>query len=429
MSPTVWRVPDVKDLRRLRHAWPVLAVPAAVAVCALWAALLTRSGAELHIGAAPLVGRWDVRLTPLVLLPVVAGALLLAVAPPLAETARWRVLLFLTTVGAVLWSVALALADGTPGLVDPLSSRDEYLFEVPQVRAGFLPGFVERINTYGGPGAWTTHVAGHPPGALLIFAGLARIGLGGPGPAAALCVLAGASAGAAVLVAVRAVADERTARRAAPYLVLFPGAVWVAVSADALFLGVTAWGIAALVTGRSLFGGLLMGAGLALTYGALPLGALALAALVRRRNPRGLLVAGAGVMVVLGGLALAGFRWDEGLAETLVRVEAGAGGERPAVYFAVANIAAFGLAVGPACLAGLMALRRADPLWWLVGPVLLALVVADLSGASKGEVERIWLPYAPWLLLAAARLPPGRGWLLAQAVTALTVQVVLDSKW
>ena len=422
-------MPDVTEQRRLRQAWPVLAVPVAVAACALWGVLLTRSGAELHIGAAPLVGRWDIRLTPLVLIPVAVGALLLAVAPPLAATARWRVLLLLTTVGAALWSVALALADGTSGLLDPLSSRDEYLFEVPRVRAGFLSGFVERINTYGGPGAWTTHVAGHPPGALLVFAALARIGLGGPGPAAALCVLAGASAGAAVLVAVRAIADERTARRAAPFLVLFPGAVWVAVSADALFLGVTAWGIAALVTGRALLGGLLMGAGLALTYGALPLGALALAALVRRRDLRGLLVAGAGVLVVLGGLALAGFRWDEGLAETLVRVEAGAGGERPAVYFAVANVAAFGLAVGPACLAGLLALRRADPLWWLVGPTLLALAVADLSGASKGEVERIWLPYAPWLLLAAARLPAGRGWLVAQAVTALTVQVVLDSKW
>jgi len=422
-------VPDVVELRRLRRAWPVVAVPAAVALCALWGAMLTRSGAELHLGAAPLVGRWEVRLTPLVLLPLASGALLLAVAPLVAARASWRVLLLATTAGAALWSVSLALTDGISGLTGPLGSGDEYLHEVPQVRSGFLPGFVERINTYGGPGAWTTHVAGHPPGALLVFAGLARIGLGGSGPAAALCVLAGASAAAAVLIAVRAVADEPTARAAAPYLALMPGAVWVAVSADALFLGVTAWGIAALITGRALAGGLLLGAALMLTYGALPLGALALAALLRRRDARGLLVAGAGVLAVLGGFALAGFRWDDGLAETLIRVEAGAGGERPALYFAVANLAAFGLAVGPACVAGLGRLRRADPLWWLVGPTLVALAAADLSGASKGEVERIWLPYAPWLLLAAARLPPGRGWLLAQAATALTVQVVLRSKW
>ena len=34
----------------------------------------------------------------------------------------------------------------------------------------------------------------------------------------------------------------------------------------------------------------------------------------------------------------------------------------------------------------------------------LAIAAADLSGLSKAEVERIWLPYAIWLLVATAWL-------------------------
>ncbi|MGW5672640.1 hypothetical protein ACWEVO_32705, partial [Micromonospora sp. NPDC003776] len=69
-----------------------------------------------------------------------------------------------------------------------------------------------------------------------------------------------------------------------------------------------------------------------------------------------------------------------------------------------------------------------------LGPTVLlpagaALVVltADLSGMSKAEVERIWLPFVVWLLVAAAHLPaPARRWWLAgQALTALAVNHLL----
>jgi hypothetical protein len=47
------------------------------------------------------------------------------------------------------------------------------------------------------------------------------------------------------------------------------------------------------------------------------------------------------------------------------------------------------------------------------------------------EVERIWLPYAIWLLAATAWLPAGhrRGWLVAQALTALLVNHLLLTGW
>src|SRR5439155_14248166 len=98
---------------------------------------------------------------------------------------------------------------------------------------------------------WTTHVGAHPPGALLVFVMLDRIGLSGGGPAGLLVILVGSSAGPAVAVCARALGAEASARAALPYLVLFPGAVWVGVSADGMFAAVLAWGVALLAVGAS----------------------------------------------------------------------------------------------------------------------------------------------------------------------------------
>ncbi|MYQ45626.1 hypothetical protein GTW40_11225, partial [Streptomyces sp. SID4985] len=63
------------------------------------------------------------------------------------------------------------------------------------------------------------------------------------------------------------------------------------------------------------------------------------------------------------------------------------------------------------------------------GAALLALLVADVSGMSKAETERIWLPFAMWLLPVCAYLPGPRVWLGAQAVTALLVNHLLLTGW
>ena len=83
-----------------------------------------------------------------------------------------------------------------------------------------LRGFAGRILDFQ-PDSWTTHVAGHPPGALLVFVGLDRIGLGGGGWAATVCVLVGALVAVAVPVTVRRA--RRRSRRAGGGPV--PGAV------------------------------------------------------------------------------------------------------------------------------------------------------------------------------------------------------------
>jgi hypothetical protein len=67
----------------------------------------------------------------------------------------------------------------------------------------------------------------------------------------------------------------------------------------------------------------------------------------------------------------------------------------------------------------------------LVRGAAAAVLAATVSGLSKAEVERIWLPFAVWLVVGAALLPAStrRGWLAAGAVTALVVNHVLLTNW
>ena len=59
------------------------------------------------------------------------------------------------------------------------------------------------------------------------------------------------------------------------------------------------------------------------------------------------------------------------------------------------------------------------------------LLIADASLMSKAEVERIWLPFIPWVLLGCALLPTRwvRPALAVQVVTALLVQHLLFTGW
>ena len=109
---------------------------------------------------------------------------------------------------------------------------------------------------------------------------------------------------------------------------------------------------------------------------------------------------------------------------------------RPYTYFAWANLAALVLALGPAVVAGLRRFltgRLSVPLGVRAAAVVLggagAIALADLSGLSKAEVERIWLPFAIWLVVSCAALPRPRAWLAAQAALALAVNHLLITVW
>lgn len=140
--------------------------------------------------------------------------------------------------------------------------------------------------------------------------------------------------------------------------------------------------------------------------------------------------AGVGAAAVTLGWAAAGFWWFDGLAATIARYEAGVASQRPFTYFVWANLAAFAIAVGPAGAIGLAYLRRSK-LVWVVGAAGASLILADLSGLSKGEVERIWLPFVPWILLGTATLPDRlmRGLIAGQAAIGITVQALIRTPW
>ena len=425
--------------RRLRAGSLALAAWLAVLAASwAWGSALNDSGANILLASPPLFGEPDLRIDPWVLAPVAAAVLIVALAPGIARTAPWRGLLAAAFGGALAWSVALALTGGPGALAAPLEGPNEYLSAVPLVGSAgeFLATFTERLDGY------PTHVRGHPPGMVLALLGLDSLGLHGTWPAALTILLVAASAPVAALIALRAVADEGQARRAAPYLVLVPGAVWIATSADGLYMGVGAWAVALTVlaitgAGRrsdllALGGGVAFGATLFLSYGLVLLGAIPLGVGLARRRLRPLLLAGVGVAAVVVTFAAAGFWWLDGLFEVREQYAASVQRSRPYDFFILNNLAAFGLAAGPAAAIalGLLRDRRA---WLLVGGGLTAVALADLSGMSKAEVERIWLPFLPWVLLATAALPTlrwsGRALLAGQAAIGLAVQVGVRTVW
>jgi hypothetical protein len=414
----------------------VAGLAAAVAVAGLLA-VHTSS----RIGAPPFAGRWRV-VAPWPGAAAMA-ALVAAVVVSLATRAthvsrvRWRWLLAGSTLVALAWSVALALVDGPAGLLGSLGGRYDYLAAVADAGSAgaFLDGFLAEHM------GWPLHVQGHPPGMVLLLLGLDAVGLARAGVVAAVVLVGGSAAVPAVLVATRDVAGEAVARRLAPALVLTPAAIWWS-SADALFTGVAAWSVALAVLATARRGpvswalgaaaGMLGAATLMLSYGLVLLAGVPVAVGVWRRRLAPLVASGAVISLAYLALREAGFDWWGGLEATRAAYEQGVASHRPYLVFLVANLVVFAATVGPAGVAGLFRLVRSGggaPLLALAGAAMASVLVADLSGLSKGEVERIWLPFAPWVTVAAAALPEPKSWLIASGVTAVILVVVLEARW
>ena len=464
-----------------RPAWAgwlaVGVVAAGLVAVVLWGQALLREGPWLFLGAPPFVGVWEPLWSWHLLAAAVLAVVLVRWWAPAAEELSWRPLLWGSGLWALVWPVLLQLSAGWESLYTVLGNRRAYLPTARSIDspAYFLATFTERLDGY------PTHVKGHPPGATLAHWLVDALGGGRGDVMTATFLVVAASAAPAALIALDRVAGRPAARRAAPFVGLAPAAVWVASSPDAMFMGVMAWSVALGAMGLAAWsrrrdrlgagsapaptgstaeagieapgpheppaipegarwvpaaagGGLLAGASLSLSYGAVlllgPLWALAVLALRRRAWPV-LIVAATGAAVVPLLFVWAGFDWFEGLAGTREAYQAGVAFERPDRYFLVSNLVVLGVAVGPATVAALAWLRH-RPTWWLVGGALAGVVAADLSSMSKGEVERIWLPAVPFLVLATATFPNlrwRRGWLAAQLASAVALQLVLRSPW
>lgn len=428
----------------------LLLIAAAFAVPALtdWQVWARSASSEPERAIPPLHGMWDPKLLgpgtlPALLIGVIGGHWLWR----RAEVIPFRLLLAAGYLISTGWAFSLALVDGTSGISRVLGSSGEYLRTARDVGSigHLLSIYIDHIPI-DSPDNWPTHIAGHPPLALLFFVGLVRIGLGGNLAAGVVVTVLACTTVPAVLITLRALGIEDVARRAAPFLVLTPAVVFMAVSADGLFTAVAAWGLACLALacrashGRrlawSLLAGLLLGSAVMMSYGLPILGILAVAVLVAGRSWRPLVPAALAALAVVLGFAAGGFAWWEAYPVLHDRYWDGIARIRPASYWMWGNLAALLISAGPFIAAGIAetgARRRVleRPLVLLVGAAVLSIVLADLSRMSKAEVERIWLPFIPWLTIACAALPARwRGWALAgQVATAVLVQQLLYTSW
>ena len=288
-----------------RHLALPIGLFVAVGLAGLAMAIPAITGWDVHVRYfPPLHAEWDPRFGPGTLPAVLVAALASWWAVPLAQRLGWWPLLVAAYVAGLAWMFSLAFVDGADGIGEILEDEYEYLrtartvTDFPQVLSEFisripyddLPDDIPKAN-------WPVHIAGHPPGALGFFVVLARLGLGGGFAAGVVVTLLAASTAVAVLITLRLLGAEEVARRAAPFLVFGPAAIWQCVSADAMFAAVAAWGIAALaasavalrgwhVAAWGVLAGLLLGYCVMLSYGLPLLGLLAVAVLVVARRWR-----------------------------------------------------------------------------------------------------------------------------------------------
>ncbi|WP_037369363.1 hypothetical protein [Amycolatopsis orientalis] len=416
------------------------------------------SGVVIYAFAPPLFAHWLPHVGPGSVFAVVIAAGVVLYGPALAARLPWRRALAAGYLASLAWIFSLAMVDGwTRGFTGRLTTPQEYLHEVPGITdiPRFLREFSSRILDFQ-PNSWTTHVSGHPPGATLVFVWLDRLGLHGGAWASTAVVLVAALVAVAVPATIALLGRPDSARAALPFAVLSPGAVWLGVSADGLFAGVTATGIALLALASAGFrerrgyawptalaSGILLGFGIFLSYGLVLLGLVVLAVAVLGRQWRATAVAVLGALAVVGVFALAGFWWLDGYHLVVERYYQGVALVRPYSYWVWADLAAVAVACGPAVVAAarrgvatavFLPSRRTilrDPVLLIVAAALLTIVFADSSGLSKAEVERIWLPFGAWLIPATALLPAGhrRWWLAGQAVVALAVNHLLLTNW
>jgi hypothetical protein len=398
----------------------------------------------LHAEWAPRVG---VGTVPAIVLAILA----VRYAAELAGRLSWRALLAAVFAAGLAWMLSLALVDGAHGIGHILETPYEYLRTARRVGDihQLLQEYVSRIPLSSAPKPnWAVHVAGHPPGALLFFIGLDRIGLGGGFAAGLVVAVVAATTAVAVLLTARTLGDEAIARRAAPFLVFAPAAVWQAVSADGMFAAVAAWALAALAlaatrrsVGWSVAAGLLLGCCAMLSYGLLLLALLALTVIALGRWWASLPIAAVAALAVVAAFGALGFSYLDALPALRERYLEGVGGRRPASYWTWGGLAALALSAGPLAGAGVAHLAsrvRAsihEPSTRPVAALALAgaasVLVADATQMSKAEVERIWLPFVPWILLSCALLPERwRRWgIVLQLAVALAVEHLLATGW
>jgi hypothetical protein len=440
-TASVSRVRPEADERRDLLTWVALS---AVGLALTW--VMVRSGAALGTRSAPFLGSYRFGLGfATVLAPLVAAGVLVAAARGRFEAVSWRSVLALGWGASFAWALSLALVDGAAGLTRSLQAPGNYLTDVPDVGAdalAYLQGYTDNAD------GLSVAARGHPPGPVLLLWALHRLGLTDMLTLGVLVTALGALLTPLVLASVRGVCGEDAARRFAPVLMIAPYAVWVAVSVDIVvavlgavmvYMGVRA--SAATATGWragawALACGVTLGVAALFSYAAPWLGLSAVCLYFARRRALLNVATGLGALIPVLGVQLAGFTWLDGLlaarADYVTRVEP----NRSALAWSAISVVILLLAAGPPLIRSLRRIRNTPGWPFLVGAGV-AVAFSILAGLARGGAEAAWLPFFPWLTVAAVAPtlqggePAPTPLLLTGvgAATAIVIEAVLATPW
>jgi hypothetical protein len=408
------------------------------------AAIAVQLDARLGTASAPFLGRYKIRVGPgSALAPLVAAAVLWSASQIHRTQRSWpKIQLFGYTAG-LTWAIALALVDGWSGLTKALGSPEEYLGDV--TRVGDDPLAYLRHFTADAP-AHSVASRGHPPGPVLFLWLADRIGVDNHVVLGFLITALSALTIPLVLSAVRDSVGEAAARRYLPVLVLAPYAIWVAVSLDGL---VATLGAAAIVAGLrasrtdvrkravwAVAAGLLVGVASLFSYSAPWLGLSIVCVYFARRRAFLNVLTGIGALAPVLAAQLLGFGWADGLVAAETDYASRIAPYRSVLWWSAISVVVLLLATGPAIVASARKLRNTAAWPFLVGAGA-AVVFSIAAGLARGGVEHAWLPFFPWLTVAAVApeqpagpLPPAPLLLTAVgAAAAVVIEALLITPW
>jgi hypothetical protein len=423
--------------------WAALVV-AGLGITALAVALSARVGSA----GAPFTGHYRFKIEiGSFLAPATAITVLAAVKSGIADRLRWPILLAVAYAAAIWWAISLALVDGGNGFASPVDSPNEYLRDLSAV--GSHPGQFLYSFTAEAP-HYSVATRTHPPGPVLLLWLFDKVGVHRPEVIGILLTLLACAYVPVLAVGVRSLCHETAARRLLPILVLAPYAVWLAVSMDAIVLLLAAifvtLGVVGSEPGRrpiwALGSGLVLGLDAMLNYAVVWLGVSVIAVYFVRRRPLLNVITAVGALLPLGLARLFGFSWAAGLSVAQHDFSVRVGPHRSWLLWALLDLVLLLIACGPAIIRAFRRLHL-TPGWPFVVGAGLAVIFAILSGLSRGEVERSWLAFYPFLLIPAVAptVRPTRSddgmdagpvpyWPVAVgAVAAIVIEAVLRTTW
>jgi methylthioxylose transferase len=398
-----------------------------------------------YLGSAfqPFVMRWGPEVNPLVLVSIVVFAGALTITPAILQRVssgrRFAGSVYLLTVALGL---SLNLAHhGDRGLWAMFSTGSygsyeghfEYLLGLPLLNPGigyFLHYFPTQLFFS------TTHIKGNPPGPLIA---LHILGIHTAPQLAALCIVLGALTTPLAYDFARQIGDEDRARAAAVLTAFCPACLLFGFSSvDYVFAMIAMVAVCLLARPGSRF--LVAGAAVAAvgTFFSWLLFAIpafsALLALQRSglRRAIGIGAACAAAIIVMNGALAVIYDYNvfDALKATEHYYNDGVATVRPYSFWLFASPTAWAVMIGlPVVWFSLRALPDRDPvavtLWTMIA-------AASLLGVTKAETERIWLPFAPLVCVAAAAVLPKarlRPILLILSLQALAVELVFFTIW